>query len=89
MRRHTRHEPFIDFEVQPLDVTIKTPEEARALMEQLIHDCPECRAARARGEEPMIFEGPLPTPRPEELRRARGLFARRPRWRAMKRAGRR
>jgi len=41
-------------------------------MEQLLHDCPECRAAMARGEVPHV------------VRRTRGSFAKRPRWRSMK-----
>ncbi len=44
---------------------------ATATIEDMIHDCPECRAAMARGERPRIEHGP---PR----------FAKRPRWRSMK-----
>jgi hypothetical protein len=40
-----------------------------ALVEKIIHDCPECRAARARGEEPRVYTredlARLPLPPPE------------------------
>ena len=42
-----------------------TPEEVRTRFEQLIHDCPECQAARARGEQPLRWPPPPPDgPRP-------------------------
>jgi hypothetical protein len=56
--------------------------EGRELLEQLVHDCPECRAARARGERPLIVEGSPPAKR--DL-----LRNRRPRWRTFKRNVRR
>jgi hypothetical protein len=50
-------------------------------LEQLMDDCPECQAARARGEMPMIGTG-------EELKaliaRKHPAF-RKPRWRNIKR----
>jgi hypothetical protein len=52
------------------------------VMEQLMHDCAECRALRARGETPIIFDA-------ETMRGARGVFRRRPRWRHLKRIARR
>jgi len=48
-----------------------SPEE---FLEQVMHDCPECQAARAAGEQPVIIKPPKPR-----------RFARRPRWRTMKR----
>ena len=58
--------------------------------EQMIHDCPECRAAMARGEKPIIG-GPLPDGSTLELTRMNrhGFLRKRPRWRYLKRvAGR-
>jgi hypothetical protein len=58
--------------------------EGQALMEALMHDCPECRVARERGETPTFGTG-------EDLARmARDIIrGRRPRWRNLKRrAGR-
>ena len=53
----------------------------RQMLEQLMDDCPECRAARARGEEPLFIDVPPP---PRDIIRGR-----RPRWRKLKRtAGR-
>lgn len=47
-----------------------------------LHDCPECRAAMARGEVPQIV-GPEEIAEAVEAARRRG-FARRPRWRTFK-----
>jgi hypothetical protein len=45
-----------------------------------MHDCPDCQAARARGEVPQIMTMPMP-PR----QRGRGIDRfRRPRWRDLK-----
>lgn len=51
-----------------------TPEEALA---QTIHDCPECQAARERGEAPENVEIAV-------LRPDRSVLRRRPRWRHLK-----
>lgn len=60
---------------EPMKAT--THEEAVAELEQEIHDCPECNAVRARGEQPYIFSAP------SEMR---GIDRfRRPRWRDLKR----
>jgi hypothetical protein len=49
-------------------------------MQAIIHDCPDCRAARARGEEPIVLTGadleallapPGPSRRTRELARAK------------------
>ena len=34
------------------------PVEVKARFEQLVHDCPECQAARARGEQPITWAAP-------------------------------
>ncbi|HUS27430.1 MAG TPA: hypothetical protein VMZ53_02945 [Kofleriaceae bacterium] len=62
--------------------TVELPKGTTAA--QLIHDCPECRAAMERGEKPTFLD-------PPQVERANrhGLFRRRPRWRDLKRtAGR-
>ncbi len=46
-----------------------------ALMMQMLHDCPECRAALARGEQPTL--GFLPAPKKKS-------FAAANRWRSRK-----
>lgn len=45
------------------------PEHAVRAMEAIMHDCPECQAARARGETPRVYTwpdilamGPIPIP---------------------------
>jgi hypothetical protein len=49
------------------------------MIEAIIHDCPECRAERARGEQPLLMQ-----PARRDVIRDR-----RPRWRKLKRrAGR-
>jgi hypothetical protein len=60
-----------------------------ALLEQLMHDCPECQAARARGETPIFGTG-------EDLLRQQPsgpvrdiIRDKRPRWRTLKRNARR
>jgi hypothetical protein len=48
----------------------------------LLHDCPECRAAMARGEKPVVMTGS----EVEHAARIRGrVFGRRIRWRRLKR----
>jgi hypothetical protein len=92
MRRHTTHFPQLEMTVQPLGHSINTPEDARAALQKIMDDCPDCRAARARGEEPVIVEGPFSMtaslPAADRPQR-RAIFARRPRWRTMKRLSRR
>lgn len=60
-------------------------QDARKMLEHAMDDCPECRAARARGETPMFGDGAPP------FRARRGIDRfKRPRWRTLKRfAGRR
>ncbi len=58
------------------------PSDPKELMQQLIHDCPECRALRAQGETPVIVDA-------EAIRGTRSVFRRRPRWRDLKRTARR
>ncbi len=47
---------------------------------QILHDCPECRAAMERGEKPAIMT-PEDLFAEEPTRKRRKLFPRRPRWR--------
>ena len=78
MPKHTFvHGPF-EYEVQPMKA--RTLEEARAELQQLIHDCPDCQAARGRGEVPQIVEVSR-VPMRERFRK--------PRWRTFKRRVRR
>ena len=53
-------------------------------LQQLMHDCPECRAAMARGEQPIIVSGGELEAEMAAMRRRR---ARKPvmRWRTQKR----
>lgn len=54
-------------------------------MEQMLHDCPECRAALERGETPDFVASPADLARINR----HGFMRRRPRWRYLKRvAGR-
>lgn len=48
--------------------------EVRARFEQVVHDCPECQAARARGEEPIAWSSVdlIGGPRERAGRPARG-----------------
>ena len=50
-----------------------------ALMRQMLHDCPECRAAMARGEKPTIV-----VPQRVESSIRRKVNAARNRWRSRK-----
>ena len=50
----------------------------REILRQQLHDCPECRAAMARGEVPTFAPGfHIPPPRPKRWAK--------PRWRDLKR----
>jgi hypothetical protein len=59
--------------------------------EQMIHDCPECRAAMARGEKPVIGMGPHASALPfaaqavSDRMNRHGFMRKRPRWRYLKR----
>ena len=47
-----------EYTIEPLPVSPDaSADELDAAMQQVIHDCPECRALRARGEEPMMISG--------------------------------
>ncbi|MGE0871264.1 MAG: hypothetical protein AB7P03_22075 [Kofleriaceae bacterium] len=52
------------------------------LMRKMIHDCPECRAAMARGEQPIMID---PRQVAEERRYRRWLVRDANRWRRRKR----
>ena len=53
--------------------------DARAFLEQAMHDCPDCRALRAQGEPPGKIVDVVPAKRDI-------IRGRRPRWRKLKRA---
>jgi hypothetical protein len=55
--------------------------DAREFMQQQLDDCPLCQQARARGEQPVIHSGPLPT------MRAPKRWPRATRWRKRKGGG--
>ena len=77
---------MFDIEIQPLGPASMTRDQVRAALEKAMDDCPDCRAARARGEVP-IFGDEFPVADAEPLAR-RSPFLRRPRWRTMKSAAR-
>lgn len=54
-----------------------------ALIEQVMHDCPQCRAMRELGEEPLIAFGEDLFPKRDVIRK------RRLRWRNLRRSVRR
>ena len=79
MRKHVvmdRLGNVVKIEDMPADV------DAEAYMKQVLHDCPECRAAMERGEPPTLVLGHEIAARPAPRRR---LFAKLPRWRTRKR----
>src|SRR5438046_2309329 len=39
------------------DMRATTASDAERVMQQAVHDCPDCRAARARGEQPIVTGG--------------------------------
>jgi hypothetical protein len=56
-----------------------------AFIRKQIHDCPDCRATLARNAQPMVG-GPQELEAMREQARARSsVFARKPRWRDLKR----
>lgn len=61
----------IEYSVEPMKA--RTTREAIAELEHLMDDCPECQAARARGEVPLAIPGPgrWQRPRWRELKRRR------------------
>jgi hypothetical protein len=74
--------PFDDITIEPVPAELAHLPPAE-MLERLMHDCPECRAARARGEVPKIVAVP-PLPAKRDVIRDR-----RPRWRSLKRRARR
>ena len=66
--------------VEPLHVA--DGEDPVAAFQRVLDDCPECQAARARGEKPIAMSGDQ---LPEELRPREIIRDRRPRWRDLKR----
>ncbi len=61
--------------IETVDVDTTDPTE---MMKQLLHDCPECRAAMERGETPRIIAG---EELQERVRRAHGGRWRKANWR--------
>jgi hypothetical protein len=80
-----------EYTVEPLPVGPgATADELDAAMQQALHDCPECRAARARGEQPMMISGAELLRELESVRGVGpGLGFKRPRWRDLKKRVRR
>jgi hypothetical protein len=73
-----------DLEATALLATIEmrgTDEELAAQFRQIVDDCPECQAARARGEQPTMFDARDFT----ALHRPRKPKPKKERWRKMKR----
>jgi hypothetical protein len=62
------------------NVTYSEPADPQAWQEQILHDCPQCRAAMARGEKPTFGTG---ADLDKMLRRAR-ILGKNPRWRDLK-----
>lgn len=62
--------------IETVDVDSDDPVE---MMKQLLHDCPECRAAMERGEQPKIVTGEEMKQRVERMNRRRRW--RQPKWR--------
>lgn len=73
---------FDDITIEPVPAELAHLPPAE-MLERLMDDCPECRAARARGEVPTIVEL-TPQPAKRDVIRHR-----RPRWRTLKHRARR
>jgi hypothetical protein len=82
MRKHIRV-GNTEVTIEPIHVPEGEAFDPAAALEKIMHDCPECRAARDRGEQPQIFDlASLPAKRDV-------IRDRRPRWRKLKRKARR
>jgi hypothetical protein len=89
MRKHVVVDTRTGAVIKTEEVDVPSDLTPRQFLERMMDDCPDCQAARARGEQPYF-------PSPEELEelehllasaeRPRSRFARRPRWRTMKRS---
>lgn len=69
--------------IEPIEVPEGEVFDPAAYLEQVMHDCPECRAARARGETPLVVTNQSMPAKRDVIR------DRRPRWRKLKRTARR
>ncbi len=49
--------------LETLDIAVESETDILDVLKQQMHDCPECRAAMARGEQPIIEYGPSVIPR--------------------------
>jgi hypothetical protein len=83
MAKQTLHHAGIETTIEPLDIAADATEaEILAKFREAIDSCPDCQAARARGEEPQLVHG-------RELLEQLGLEHRprwkRPRWRELRR----
>lgn len=52
MTKHTFRTPTEEITIEPIDVPPGA--DPQEVIMKLLHDCPECRAAMARGEQPQI-----------------------------------
>ena len=82
MKRHMRFGNQ-EITIEPIEVPDGEVFDPTAWLEQVMHDCPECRAARARGETPIVVTPDSPPAKRDVIR------DRRPRWRDLKRRTRR
>jgi hypothetical protein len=82
MKRHMRFGNQ-EITIEPIAVPEGEVFDPAAFLEQVMHDCPECRAARARGETPIVITPDAPPAKRDVIR------DRRPRWRDLKRRTRR
>ena len=73
-----------DVEAQALldNITLPDPVGSVVDWQSLLHDCPECRAAMAMGEKPVVMTNSEVA---EAARRRSRVFGRRIRWRHLKR----
>jgi hypothetical protein len=82
MRKHIRIGNQ-EITIEKVDVPEGETFDPAAFLEKAMHDCPDCQAARARGEVPRIVHvDSLPAKRDV-------VRDRRPRWRDLKRNARR
>jgi hypothetical protein len=64
-------------QVTTRDIEVPDGADPREVLQQAMHDCPQCQAARAAGEVPIAHGG--------DIRDRHRIFTKRPRWRTRKR----
>lgn len=80
MPRHIRSDKlFEQITVEPIEIAEGEIFDPAAYLQKVMHDCPECRAALARGEKPLVHTN-VSRPAKRDVIRDR-----RPRWRDLKR----